>query len=269
MHGQKDDVATMTSTATTSSIGASGRKQERKSAWPMISVDDALTIVLQHTHAALPVQVPLQEALGCVLAEDIVAREPQPPFAAAIMDGYAIHSSDGAGIFPVVGRLTAGIDPDAHGLILARGTVCYITTGAKLPQGADAVVKIEETEDASPLSGGGGRRETAVRLLVSSPPGQWVRAPGSDMAVGEVILRRLTLLGPAEIGLLASVGRVQAVSVFPKPTIGVLSTGDELIEAGLEGGREEGLIRDSNRPTLLALFSELVGRDKVVDLGIV
>jgi len=65
------------------------------------------------------------------------------------------------------------------------------------------------------------------------------------------------------------VGRVQAVSVFPKPTIGVLSTGDELIEAGLEGGREGGLIRDSNRPTLLALFSELVGRDKVVDLGIV
>ena len=122
------------------------------------TVDDALTLVLQHTHAALPVQVPLQDALGCVLAEDIVVRfstsdsrfisysyrfcpidssspslllsqhslppslpppkkatEPQPPFPAAIMDGYAIHSSDGPGVFPVVGRLTAGIDPDAHG----------------------------------------------------------------------------------------------------------------------------------------------------------
>ncbi|EWM26002.1 molybdopterin biosynthesis protein cnx1 [Nannochloropsis gaditana] len=162
----------MASTKTTSKspahAEAASRLKERRSPWPMVSVDDALTMVLQQTPTSAPMQVSLQEALGCVLADDITAPEPLPPFPAAIMDGYAVCSCDGPGVFPVMGRLTAGVDPDAHGLILAPGYTCYITTGTKLPQGADAVVKIEDT---APPEGGtreGGREKRKRRRLPSA-----------------------------------------------------------------------------------------------------
>ncbi len=125
--------------------------------------------------------------------------------------------------------------PTCTGLKLTKGTVAYITTGAKLPPGADAVVKVEDTAATSLQEGEEG--EKTVKILVSSTPGQWVRATGSDMAVGETILRRLTHLGPAEIGLLASVGR-GVVEVYRKPIVGVMSTGDELVDAGEEEGEE-------------------------------
>ena len=114
-----------------------------QSKYAMLSVEEALQITLAQAQLLSPVTVPLANARGAILASDIAAREPLPPFPASTKDGYAVVAADGPGEYPLIGEVSAGSLAD---FTVEPGTVAYITTGAPLPEGADAVVMIEETE---------------------------------------------------------------------------------------------------------------------------
>ncbi|MBP7964928.1 MAG: hypothetical protein KA003_23305 [Caldilineaceae bacterium] len=224
------------------------------SAYPMLAVDQALNLVLSHAQP-LPVQeVALLAAQGHILAASVFAADPLPPFRAAVKDGYAVVAGDGPGEYPVVGHSTAGHTPD---FVLRAGQVAYITTGAPLPKGADGVVMVEQTQPVG---------EAGERVLIQTQvqPGQDVRPVGVDVAEGEIVLAAGVLIGPAEIGLLATVG-ADRVLVYPRPRVAILSTGDELVPPGELPG--PGQIRDSNRAMLLGAVAALGGIP--VDLGIV
>jgi len=226
-----------------------------ESPYPMLAVDDALARVLAEV-SALPAQVtPLADAVGLVLTETIRAAEPLPPFRASVKDGYAVVAADGPGEYPIAEAVTAGRPATAT---LQSGQVAYITTGAPVPDGADAVVMVEETR---PLGERGGRRFVQIGRQVA--PGDDIRPIGYDIAEGQEVLAAGSRLDSAEIGLLATVGVTQ-VPVHPRPRVAILSTGDELVEPDQRPG--PGQIRDSNRAMLAAAVVAAGGEP--VDLGI-
>ena len=226
-----------------------------ESPYPMLAVEQALEVVLAQA-VPLPAQrVDLAAATGLILAEDVVANEPLPPFPASTKDGYAVIAADGPGDYAQIGEVTAGRVGD---FTVRPGTVAYITTGAPMPPGADAVVMVEETELLP--SEAGVRR---VRIQQGVRAGADVRPVGIDITAGERVLQAGELLQAAEIGVLATVGAAR-VWVYPRPRVAVLSTGDELIEPDQPLG--PGQIRDSNRATLCAAIRAAGGLP--VDLGI-
>jgi gephyrin len=222
--------------------------------YSMLAVPTALEIVLEHAKPLAAVVVPVAQAVQHVLAADVAAADPLPPFPAAMKDGYAVVAADGPGVYPVVGEVTAGRVAD---FTVNAGSIAYVTTGAPLPRGADAVVMVEETEPQP------GSAPLRIRIRTRVRPGAEVRPVGFDVQPGAVVLPAGTRLGPAEIGLLATVGLTQ-VAVHPRPRVAVLSTGDELLEPGVP--LTPGQIWDSNRPMLLEAAAA-AGAD-VIDLGI-
>ncbi|XP_042520449.1 molybdopterin biosynthesis protein CNX1 [Macadamia integrifolia] len=224
----------------------------------MIPVTDALEIVLSTAQRLEPIAVPLQDALGKILAEDIQAPDPLPPYRASIKDGYAVVASDGPGEYPIITESRAG--NDGADVKVASGTVAYVTTGGPIPDGADAVIQVEDTEHVK------GTLDEAkrVRILKQAIQGLDIRPVGCDIEKDAIVLRSGERVGASEIGLLAAVG-VMMVKVYPRPTVAVLSTGDELVEPTTEDlGR--GQIRDSNRAMLLA--AAIQQHCRVIDLGI-
>ncbi|KAA8544413.1 hypothetical protein F0562_022425 [Nyssa sinensis] len=224
----------------------------------MISADEALQTVLSVAQRLQPVTVSLHEALGKVLAEDIRAPDPLPPYPASVKDGYAVVASDGPGEYPIITESRAG--NDGVGVTVTPGTVAYVTTGGPIPDGADAVVQVEDTELIKSPS----VESKRVRILVQASQGVDIRPVGCDIEKDAVVLTSGERLGAAEIGLLATVG-VMMVKVYPTPTIAVLSTGDELVEP-TTGCLSRGQIRDSNRAMILAAATQQ--QCKVLDLGI-
>jgi gephyrin len=258
----------------------------RVSPFPMISMAEAYRIIHQFVHPLAVRLVPavvcasssaptdsrwgdavqdveecsLSNALGRVAAERVCAREPLPPFRASVKDGYAVRSADGCGTFPVVYPLTAG---DAPGSSMPTRSIVRVNTGGPVPDDADAVVQVEDT--ALIEASADNSREILVEIKkAAAHPGQDVRAVGSDIAAGEAVLERGSLIGAAEIGLLATVG-VGVVSVLRKPRIAVMSTGNELVDMAAE--LPPGKIRDANRYTLLSAVQEYGGER--IDAGIV
>jgi molybdopterin molybdotransferase len=221
----------------------------------LISLDEARDYVLAGCKPLDEVEVELADALGCVAAERVESREALPPFANTAMDGYAVQAADTAGApveLDVIGFLGAGHAFDG---VVGPGQAVRIMTGAPMPDGADAIVMVERTEE---LADG-----ARVRIEVAVDVGNAVRPAGDDLQPGDAIVERGTVLTPAHLGLLATVGR-SGVRVVRRPRVGVISTGDELVvgDAPLAPGQ----IRDSNRPTLLALVRQ-AGFD-AVDLGV-
>ncbi len=222
----------------------------------MIPLEEARAYILDVCPPLPSRSLPLLEAAGCVLAEDVVADEDVPPFANTAMDGYALRAADTADPpvrLRVVGTLAAGAAPTAE---VRPGQAVRIMTGAPIPPGADAVVMVEQTQSEN--------RGATVTIEVEATPGQHVREAGEDLRAGDAVFASGTVLSPGHVGVLASVGR-EAVLVVPRARVGVLSTGDELVAGG--GPLRPGQIRDSNRPTLLALVT--AAGCEAVDLGLV
>lgn len=205
-----------------------------------MSVAEALEKVMADLPAPTAVAVPLMDALGAVLAEDVVADVDMPPFDKAAMDGYAVRADDVASTpraLTVVDDIPAGKFPT---IPVGRGEASRIMTGAPVPEGADAIVMVERTESPSP-------RE--VRILQSAKRGDHICRRGEDLRAGETVLRRGALIRPPEIAVLASVGQ-PSVSVCRPPAIAVMSTGDELVDIGARPGKGE--IRNSNSYSVAA-----------------
>ncbi len=222
----------------------------------MIPLEDARDYVLAGCRVAAPAELPLRRALGLVLAEEIVAAEAIPPFANTAVDGFAVRAADLAGppvTLRVVGTIAAGAAPDRT---VGPGEAVRIMTGAPMPDGADAAVMVEHTE----LSADG----TSVVVRASVEPGASIRRPGEDVQPGQVVFTPGAVLSPGHLGVLASLGRL-TVQVHPRPRVGVLSTGDELVEG--PQALAPGQIRDSNRHALLALLDQ--AGCEGIDLGLV
>jgi len=219
--------------------------------------------------------VPVADALGLVTASEIISSEAIPQFANTAMDGFAVRSADVVDApceLRVVETIAAGHAPQ---VTVGPGEASRIMTGAIIPPGADAVVMVERTSLVTPSStanpnstaadgsaSGNGAAET-VRVEVSVPPGNHVRPVGDDLHAGTHVFAAGTELTAGHLGVLCSLGMTE-VEVFPRLRVGVLSTGDELVDDG--SPLRPGQIRDSNRRTLLALAQRV---DVVpVDLGL-
>ncbi|MFM7064667.1 MAG: gephyrin-like molybdotransferase Glp [Actinomycetes bacterium] len=213
----------------------------------MLPLDDAWDHVRSRLPLLAPVPLPVEDAVGLVLAEPVTAVAPVPPFANSAVDGYAVRRADvdaapdgGTGlVLEVVAKSAAGHVVDVP---VGPGQAVRIMTGAPVPEGADAVVMVEDTVR---LEGGPDR----VRITRAGAAGDHVRPVGDDLQPGDVVVAAGTVLTPAHVGLLSTVGRTR-VTVVQRPVVGVVSTGDELVPADDPLG--PGQIHDSNRPQLLA-----------------
>ncbi len=196
----------------------------------MISVEQALEKVLDSVRPLEPESVPILDALGQVLAEDVRSDVDVPPWDNSAMDGYAVRSGDTAGasrdsprVLRVIGTVIAGA---VSAKSVTPGTAIRIMTGAPLPEGADAVVQFEDTDEADRRSG-----PAEIGILAQAGPRLNVRDAGEDIRAGSLVLPKGAALRSAEIGVLASVGQARAC-VIRRPVIAVLSTGNELVEVG-------------------------------------
>ena len=202
-----------------------------------LSVDEALERILARVRPLQPVTVELLDALGLTLAEDVAADRDVPPFRNSAMDGYAVRAADVATApakLRVTGEIAAGATPKGG---ISSGEAMRIMTGAPLPDGADTIVRVEDTDN----------RTDTVTITVPTKLGTSIRAAGEDLKRGETILRAGTVLRAAEIGVLATLGRAR-VTAIPRPRVAVLSTGDELVE--LDDDLAPGQIHDANRYSL-------------------
>lgn len=225
----------------------------------MLSVTEARERILSHVQSKATELVPLVFAANRVLGADIAADQDYPPFDNSSMDGFAVRAEDtGASRLRVVADIPAGTAPD---IFLKPGEAARIMTGAQVPQGANAVVPVEDT-DFKDRSAGIAAPET-IAIEKKSKPGDNIRLRGSDILAGQIVLEKGRTLKPQDLGLLAALG-IANVSVHQKPRVALLSSGDELlpVEAPLEPGK----IRDSNSYTMSALL-ESAGVD-VLRLGV-
>jgi len=213
-----------------------------------ISFDEARRIL---DAAASPItrteRVPLETAASRIAAEDIASPIDVPPFSRSAMDGYAVIAADTAGAsdmspvrLDVVERIYTGRPPSKP---LTHGKCAEIATGAPMPEGADAVVMVEQTSPDG---------DARVGIRSAAAPGQNIGRRGADIAAGAVVVRRGETLSPARIGAIAAIGR-RELEVYARPSVAILSTGNEVVEPG--AALAPGQIFDVNRFTLASIVA--------------
>lgn len=224
-----------------------GHVHDHDSGAGLLSVDEARERVLGQVRPLQPLELPLTEAYGCVLAKSLVAERDIPDFASSAMDGFAVRSSEVADALPssavelrVVGRAMIGERPEGT---VGGGEAFAIATGAPVPAGADTIVPVENTEVTDGF----------VRILSGSAAGKHVRPSGEDVRAGETLVQAGRRLQAPELGLLATAG-FSHPAVHPRPRVVILSTGDELIPPS--HAAEYGQVHDSNAYTLFAALRE-------------
>ena len=185
--------------------------------------DEARAIIRRHTPILDTELVALADAIGRIVAIDLIAPDDHPMFPASTMDGFAVLAADSSPWREVIAVQNAGYVVDVE---VTEGYTVRIMTGAPVPRGADAVVPIEATD---------WKDDHVVIHQEDVSPGQNVRPIGSDVRKGDLIIEAGTTLGPAEIGLVANMG-IDPVPVSRQPRVSVLSTGDELVEPGTDPG---------------------------------
>lgn len=217
-------------------------------AFELRGVNDHLARVLESVNPLAPIDVGLQDARGCILAEDVHAPWPLPPFDNSAMDGYAVIAdsvaiaSEQAPLrLQVIEDIPAGHAPRST---VVPGTAARIMTGAPLPLGADAVVPLEQTDGGMPV----------VAIGAPVTPGAYVRRAGDDVPAGALVLRAGSVVDARYAALAAAVGRGR-VTVHPRPRVVVMTTGSELVEPGRSLG--PGLINDANGPALAMAAAEI------------
>jgi molybdopterin molybdotransferase len=216
----------------------------------LISIEQARAAVLDHVRPLGAEDLPVDQALGRHLAEDVVAAHDVPAFPNSAMDGFAVQAGVAGRTLELIGESRAGV-PFAGSV--HDGQAIRISTGAALPEGADGVLQLELADEDA--------QNGSVTLREGVPRGRNVREPGEDLRGGAVVLRAGTLLGPAELGAAVAAGR-EHVACHIAPTVAVLTTGDELVAPG--DPLEPGQLHDSNSTTLTALTRRAGGRVAVV-----
>ena len=213
----------------------------------LVSVDDYREGILASLESLDPINLPLADSHGCVLAEDVVAQWPLPSFDNSSMDGYAVIASDVSSAteaspvtLTVIDDVPAGSRAD---IALRPGCAVRIMTGAPIPSGTDCIVPVEVTD--------AGTDNVEIREQVA--PGTYIRRAGEDVIVGDVVVRAGTLLSSRQLAVIAAVGKGHVV-VYPRPRVAVLSTGSELVEPGTP--LSKGMISDSNSFLLVSAANE-------------
>jgi len=232
----------------------------------MVSVEEALEKILSYVEVLEPEEKPILDCLGQVLAEDIYSTIDIPPLDNSSMDGYAVRAEDSYGAsksspknLTVVGEVAAGSMPTAE---IEPGTAIRIMTGAPLPEGADAVVQFEDTDEASRKSSHGNLSQIGILRQVEK--GLNVRYRGEDIARGVLVLKQGKVLRPSELGALASLGHSTA-RVIRRPIVAVLATGNELID--IDQPLTAGKIHNSNTYTIAAQILRYGGIPKILGIG--
>ncbi|WP_233531908.1 molybdopterin molybdotransferase MoeA [Paenibacillus alkalitolerans] len=235
-------------------------RKQRRFGRKAISVEEARQAVLRHAEPVSIETLGLVDAVRRRAAEDVFAPEPVPHFRRSGMDGYAIRSGDTKDAssanpvaFSVIDNIPCGTVPREA---IVSGAAARIMTGAMVPDGADAVVMLEMTE---PRENGD---ETVISVKRHIPSGANVSAVGSDLMQGEPVIRRGERLGPAEIAVLAAVGKPD-VTVFRRPKVAILSTGTELLAPGEP--LQPGKIRNSNSYMLAAQTANAGGEPAIIE----
>jgi molybdopterin molybdotransferase len=222
----------------------------------MIPLSEAQAYVLDGCTLLEPISTVSADALGLITAEPIMCNEFVPPFNNTAVDGYAVMAADTSGApvdLQVIGSIAAG---DAPSTPIEPGTAIRIMTGAPLPDGADAIVMVEETSTSDD--------DKTVTIKAAVDAGAAVRLAGEDMQPGQQVFDSGTLLQPGHLGVLATLG-IETIATHRRPRVGVISTGDELVEGPQE--LMPGQIRDSNRRTLLSMVTQT--GCTAVDLGLI
>ena len=231
----------------------------------MISVEQAFEKILSYMPVLEPEQAPILNTLGQVLAEDIFSDINIPPLDNAAMDGYAIRARDTAEAGSKTPAVLRVIDTVIAGAIstkeVAPGTAIRIMTGAPVPKGADAVVRFEDTDETERK----GAAQNEIGVLCKLKPGANIRRAGEDVVKDSLILKKGTVIRPAEVGVLASLGKSKA-PVIRRPVVAVLATGNELVEVGkpLPPGR----IYNSNTYSVAALVKRYGGIPKILGIAL-
>ncbi len=230
----------------------------------MITVDQALEKVLEHVAILEAEESPILSCLGQVLAEDVFSTINIPPLDNSAMDGYAVRSADTRGaslrsprILRVIGTVAAGAVSRSK---VEPGTAVRIMTGAPVPEGADGVVKFEDTDESERQG-----VPAEIGVMIEVAPGAEIRRAGEDIANGSPVLKQGTVLRAAEVGVLASLG-CRKVKVIRRPVVAVLATGDEIVD--IAQPLPDGKIYNSNSYSLAALVQHYGAVPKVLGIAL-
>lgn len=230
--------------------GLEQRRVMQPSSYAIVQPEEATRLIMDNVQKLGTEEVALAAGVDRILAEDVYSTLDMPPFDTTAVDGYALLAQDKMNQRRIVGEQTAG---KISGATVGPGTAVRIMTGAPMPPGADSVIMVEQTSE----------KDDTLEVVSTPGVGDNVRPRAQDLHDGQLILKAGTLLGPAELGLIATIGQAQ-VKVMSRPRIAIVSTGDEIVEPG--NSLAPGQIYDSNRFSLISSVLRAYGEP--VSLGI-